>query len=111
MHPTCSRVLSGIIGTVGGRLLRFVSVEKVGAPVAASIINLNPFIASGLGILVLMALGLGEVSVVAPLAGTAPLFVLPFTQFFLKGVESLTGRIIFSAIFIVLGVFLLTLQR
>ena len=219
-------VLSGIVGTAGGRLLRFVSIEKVGAPVAASIINLNPFIASGLAILVLgehvtlpmltgtgvivlgttllslsgrqvgfrpldlfypflsaswfgtvaiirklglshagplfgsavnittalitfttfllasgtrqtlvwhggglvhfvgagiaenlsvflvlVVLGLGEISVVAPLAGTAPLFVLPFTQFFLKGVEPLTGRIIFGAIFIVLGVFLLTFQR
>jgi len=32
--------------------------------------------------------GLGEVSVVAPLAGTAPLFVLPFTSLFLKGLSS-----------------------
>ena len=218
-------VLSGIIGTAGGRLLRFVSIEKVGAPVAASIINLNPFIASGLAILVLgehvtlpmvagtgvivlgttllslsgrqvgfqpldlfypflsascfgavaiirklglshagplfgsavnittalitftafllasgnrqvlvwhgrglvyfvgagiaenlsvflvlVALGLGEVSVVAPLAGTAPLFVLPFTSLFLRGVEQLTGRIVIGAILIVLGVFLLTIK-
>jgi uncharacterized membrane protein len=216
-------VLSGIIGTAGGRLLRFVSIEKVGAPVAAAIINLNPFIASALAILVLgehvtlpmlagtgvivlgttllslsgrqvgfqprdlfypllsascfgavaiirklglshagplfgsavnittalitftafllasgnrqvlawhgrglvyfigagiaenlsvflvlVALGLGEVSVVAPLSGTAPLFVLPFTSVFLKGVEPLTGRIICGAMLIVLGVFLLT---
>ena len=218
-------MLSGIIGTAGGRLLRFVSIEKVGAPVAASIINLNPFIATGLAIpvfgeqvtlpivagtgvivlgttllslsgrrvgfqplhlfypflsaacfgsvaiirklglshagplfgsavnittalvtfttfllasgnrqvllwrgrglfyfvgagitenlsvfLVLVALGLGEVSVVTPLAGTAPLFVLPFTALFLKGVEQLTGRIIVGAILIVLGVFLLTVK-
>src|SRR5262249_17793107 len=46
-------VLSGIVGTAGGRLLRFVSIEKVGAPVAASIINMNPFIATGLAIVVL----------------------------------------------------------
>jgi uncharacterized membrane protein len=218
-------VLSGIIGTAGGRLLRFVSIEKVGAPVAASIINLNPFIASGLAILVLgehvtlammagtgvivlgttllsfsrrqvgfqpvdlfypflsascfgtvaiirklglshagplfgsavnittalitfsafllasgnrqvlgwhgrglryfvgagiaenlsvflvlVALGLGEVSVVTPLAGTAPLFVLPFTALFLKGIEPLTGRIVYGAVLIVLGVFLLTIK-
>src|SRR5688572_10563468 len=38
-------MLSGLIGTASGRLLRFVSIEKVGAPVAASITNLNPFIA------------------------------------------------------------------
>ena len=218
-------MLSGIIGTAGGRLLRFVSIEKVGASVAASIINLNPFIATGLAILVLdervtlpmlagtgvivlgttllslsgrqigfqslhlfypflsascfgvvaiirklglshagplfgsainittalitftafllalgnrqvlvwrgrgllyfvgagiaenlsvflvlVALGLGEVSVVTPLAGTAPLFVLPFTSVFLKGVERLTGRIVIGAILIVLGVFLLTVK-
>ena len=218
-------MLSGIIGTAGGRLLRFVSIEKVGAPVAASIINLHPFIASALAILmlgehvtlpmiagtgvivlgttllslsgrqvgfqpldlffpilsascfgavviirklglshagplfgsavnittaliaftaflfasgnrqvlvwhgrglvyfvgagiaenlsvflVLVALSLGEVSVVSPLAGTAPLFVLPFTTLFLKGVERLTGRIVFGALLIVLGVFLLTFK-
>jgi drug/metabolite transporter, DME family len=218
-------MLSGIIGTAGGRLLRFVSIEKVGASVAASITNLNPFIATGLAILilgervtlpiiagtcvivagttllslsgrrvgfrpvdlvypflsascfgavaiirklglsqagplfgsavnittalvtftafllasgnhqvlvwrgrgmmhfvgagiaenlsvflVLVALSLGEVSVVTPLAGTAPLFVLPFTLLFLKGVERLTWRIVGGAILIVLGVFLLTLK-
>jgi drug/metabolite transporter, DME family len=217
--------LSGVVGTAGGRLLRFVSIEKVGAPVAASIINLNPFIASGLAILVLgehvtlpmmagtsvivlgttllslsgrqvgfqpldlfypflsascfgavaiirklglshagplfgsavnittalitfttfllasgnrqvlvwrgrglgyfvgagvaenlsvflvlVALGLGEVSIVAPLAGTAPLFVLPFTSLFLKGVERLSGRVVCGAILIVLGVMLLTIR-
>jgi uncharacterized membrane protein len=218
-------MLSGIIGTASGRLLRFVSIEKVGAPVAASITNLNPFIATGLAILVLgervtlpiivgtlvivagttllslsgrrvgfrpldlfypflsascfgavaiirklglsqasplfgsavnittalitftvfllisgnrsallwqgrglayfvgagiaenlsvflvlVALSLGEVSVVTPLAGTAPLFVLPFTSMFLKGIERLTWRIIVGAILIVFGVFLLTIK-
>lgn len=218
-------MLSGIIGTASGRLLRFVSIEKVGAPVAASIINLNPFIATGLAIvvlgervtlpivggtcvivlgttllslsgrrvgfrsvdlfypflsascfgtvaiirklglsqagplfgsavnittalvtftafllasgnrqaflgkgrgvgyfvgagiaenlsvfLVLVAMSLGEVSVVAPLAGTAPLFVLPFTSVFLKGVETLTGRLVMGAMLIVLGVVLLTIK-
>jgi uncharacterized membrane protein len=218
-------MLSGIVGTAGGRLLRFVGIEKVGAPVAASITNLNPFIATGLAILVLgervtlpivagtgvivlgttllslggrrvgfrpvhlvypflsaacfgavaiirklglsqagplfgsavnittalvtftifllvsgnrqalvwhgrgvvyfvgagvaenlgvflilVALSLGEVSVVTPLAGTAPLFVLPFTSLFLKGVEKLTWRIVVGSILIVLGVFLLTIK-
>jgi uncharacterized membrane protein len=217
-------IVSGLVGTAGGRLLRFVSIEKVGAPVAASIINLNPFIAAGLAILllgervtlpillgtcvivvgtsllslsgrrvgfrprdlaypflsascfgivaiirklglsqsgplfgsavntstaligfslfllvsgnrkamilkgpgvwhfvgagiaenagvflVLVALSAGEVSVVTPLAGTAPLFVLPMTLLFLKGIEKLSWRIIIGAILIVLGVFFLTL--
>jgi drug/metabolite transporter, DME family len=75
-------------------------VYFVGAGIAE---NLSVF-------LVLVALGLGEVSVVAPLAGTAPLFVLPFTSLFLKGVEQLTGRIVIGAILIVLGVFLLTIK-
>jgi drug/metabolite transporter (DMT)-like permease len=60
--------------------------------------------------LVLVALSLGEVSVVTPLAGTAPLFVLPFTSLFLKGVEKLTWRIVVGSILIVLGVFLLTIK-
>ena len=216
-------VVSGIIGTAGGRLLRFVSIEKVGASVSASITNLNPFIATGLAILllgeqvtlaivmgtvvivlgtvllslsggrvgfrlghlaypflsascfgsvaiirklglaqagplfgsavnittalivfttfllasgqrhtvawhgrsvtyfvgagvaenlsvylVLVALSLGEVSVVTPLAGTAPLFVLLLTIPFLKGVERLHWRVVVGAMLIVLGVFLLT---
>jgi uncharacterized membrane protein len=216
-------VLSGLIGTAGGRLLRFVGIVKVGAPVSAAINNLNPFIATGFAILLLgervtlpilagtlvivlgtvllsmsgrlvgfrvrhlvypflsaacfglvaiirkvglaqagplfgsavntttaliactafllisgnrealvwhgrslayftaagaaenggvflllVALGRGEVSVVTPLAGAAPLFVLPMTAFFLKGVEKLSWRIVLGAMLIVFGVFLLT---
>jgi len=59
-------------------------------------------------LLVLVALGLGQVSVVAPLNGTAPLFVLVLTFVCLKGVERLTGRIVLGTVLIVLGVFLLT---
>lgn len=58
--------------------------------------------------LVLVALSLGNVSVVTPLAGTAPLFVLPMAFFFLKGVEKLTWRIVVGSTLIVLGVFLLS---
>jgi len=216
-------VLSGLIGTAGGRLLRFVSIDKVGASVSAAITNLNPFIATGLAIvllgervtlpillgtcvivlgtvllslsgrlvgfrlrylafpflsascfglvavirklglghagplfgsavnittaliaftaflvasgqrrtlewnrrgvlyfvgagiaenasvfLVLVALSLGDVSVVTPLAGTAPLFVLLLSTVFLKGVEQLHWRIVVGSALIVLGVFLLT---
>jgi uncharacterized membrane protein len=46
-------ILSGVIGTAGGRLFRVVAIEKVGAPVAAAINNLSPFIATGLAILLL----------------------------------------------------------
>ena len=216
-------ILAGLIGTIGGRLLRFVSIGKVGASVAAAIFNLNPFISTALAIaflgeqvtlpilagtavvvlgtvllsvsgryigfravhllypflgascfgivaiirkiglrhtgplfglainvttalvvfsaflllsgkrramlcsgrslwyfimagvaenagvfMTLVALGLGTVSVVAPLAGTAPLFVLPLAFFFLKDVERLGWRIVLGVLFIVLGVYLLT---
>src|ERR671925_2371542 len=46
-------VLSGLVGTAAGRLFRVAAIQKVGAPVAASINNLSPFIATGLAILVL----------------------------------------------------------
>jgi len=57
--------LAGLIGTVGGRLLRFVSIEKVGASISAALTNLNPLISSGLAILLL-----GERVTVAIVAGT-----------------------------------------
>ena len=216
-------IFSGVVGTAAGRLFRVAAIEKVGAPVAAAILNLSPFISTGLAILllgervtlpillgtlvivlgtillslsgkyvgfrvrhliypflsascfglvaiirklglghagplfdsavnntaamvaattfvlvsgnrgalvcdgrsilyfigggimentgvflVLLSLGLGEVSVVTPLAGTAPLFVLLLTLLFLRGVEKLSWRIIVGAVLIVLGVFLLT---
>jgi uncharacterized membrane protein len=57
--------------------------------------------------LVLVALGLGEVSVVSPLGGTAPLFVLLLTAIFLRGRTNLSWRIIAGAVLIVFGVFVL----
>ena len=216
-------VLAGLVGTVAGRLLRFISIEKVGASVTAALNNLYPFISSGLAILLLgervtmaivagtvvivfgtlllstsgrlvgfrprdlvfpilsatcfgvvtvlrklglssmspvpgfavnvttaliaftaflavsgnrgamgltgrslayfvaagvaenagvflalLALDLGTVSVVAPLAGTAPIFVLLMSFFFLRGVERLTARVVLGTLFIVLGVYLIT---
>lgn len=59
-------------------------------------------------LLVLVALSLGQVSVVTPLNGTAPLFVLALASLLLKDVERLTGRIVLGTVLIVLGVFLLT---
>ncbi len=61
--------------------------------------------------LVLVALGLGEVSVVSPLAGTAPLFVLLLAFLFPSGVEKLSWRVVTGAVLIVLGVLLLTGSR
>ena len=58
--------------------------------------------------LLIAALGLGEVSVVVPLAGTAPLFVLLLAYWFPSGIERLSWRVVTGAVLIVLGVFLLT---
>jgi DME family drug/metabolite transporter len=59
-------ILAGLVGTTAGRLLRFVSIEQVGASVSAALINLHPFIAAGLAILLL-----GEAVTVPIIAGTA----------------------------------------
>jgi len=216
-------VFAGLIGTVGGRLLRFVSIERVGASIAAALINLNPFVSSTLAIVLLgervtapivvgtavivagtillsaggmrlgfrpgqlvlpllsavcfgvvavlrklglsdtgpivgsainvttaliafttfllasgraevmvcrgrslahfvaagltenagvfmnvLALGLGTVSVVTPLYGTAPIFVLFLAPFFLRDVETFSVRVVVGTVLIVLGVYLIT---
>ena len=59
-------------------------------------------------LLVLVALSLGQMSVVTPFTGTAPLFVLALASLLIKGVERLTGRIVLGTVLMVLGVFLLT---
>ncbi len=216
-------ICAGLIGTVGGRLLRFVAIEKVGASIAAALINLNPFVSSALAIALLgesitvpivigtvvivvgttllslggkrvgfrlgqvalpllsavcfgvvavlrklglsdtsavvgsainvttalvaytafllasgrpeimvcrgrslayfavaglaenvgvfmnvVALSMGRVSVVTPLYGTAPIFVLALAPFFLRDVERLTTRVVMGTLLIVFGVYLIT---
>jgi uncharacterized membrane protein len=216
-------LFAGLIGTVGGRLLRFVAIERVGASISAALINLNPFVATALAIAVLgehvtlpivlgtavivvgttllsiggrrlgvsplqlalpvlsaicfgvvavlrklglsdtgvvvgsainvttalvaftafllasgrsevmvcrgrslahfvaagltenlgvfmnvMALSLGTVSIVTPLYGTAPIFVLFLAPFFLRDVETLSVRIVAGTLLIVFGVYLIT---
>ena len=214
---------AGLIGTVGGRLFRFVAIERVGASIAAALINLNPFVASALAIVLLgeritmpivvgtmvivigttllslggkrlgfrprdlalpvlsavcfgvvavlrklglsgaspvtgtainvttalvaytafllaagrpevmvcrgrnlvhfvlagltenlgvfmnvVALSMGTVSVVTPLYGTAPIFVLLLAPFFLRDVETLSARVVIGTLLIVFGVYLIT---
>jgi drug/metabolite transporter, DME family len=75
--------------------------------------SLRYFVVAGLGenigvLFVLIALSLGQVSVVTPLNGTAPLFVLALAFVFLKDIERLTWRLVLGTVLIVLGVFLLT---
>ena len=58
-------IFSGVAGTAAGRLFRVASIEKVGAPVASSIGNLAPLVATGLAVVLL-----GERVTFAILAGT-----------------------------------------
>jgi uncharacterized membrane protein len=58
--------------------------------------------------LVLLALGGGDVSVVIPLAGTAPLFVLLITYFLPGPASRLNWRLVLGSVLIVLGVMVLT---
>lgn len=216
-------VLAGLIGTVAGRLLRYVAVEKVGASIAGTLTSLNPLVSTILAILFLgervtlpilagtvvivlgaallssggrrvgfrtrhlalpilsatcfgivsilrkvglgetgavlgsainvttafvaytafllatgqrsamacrwpsfrwfvaaglaenggvflnvVALGLGTVSVVAPLTGAAPIFVLMLSFVFLRGVEALGPRIVIGTLLTVFGIYLVT---
>jgi uncharacterized membrane protein len=226
-HPSFTGIalfaLAGIVGTIGGRLLRFISIEQVGASISAALINLYPMISSVLAIIVLgeevtvpivagtvvivagtillsiggrrggirpwhlalpvisafcfgvvailrklglghmgaiagsainvstaligftalvlaaghgravtargrslayfvaagvaenaavflnvVALGLGTVSIVAPLYGSSPIFVLLLSFFFLRGIERLSIRVVTGTLLIVLGVYLIT---
>jgi len=75
--------------------------------------SLGWFVAGGIAensgvFLVLLALGFGDVSVVIPLAGTAPLFVLLITYFLPREGARLHWRLVVGAVMIVLGVMVLT---
>jgi uncharacterized membrane protein len=62
-------------------------------------------------LLVIVALGLGDVSLVSPLSATAPLFVLLLALAFPSGTRRLGWRVAAGTLLIVLGVFLLTGPR
>ncbi len=75
--------------------------------------SLAYFIAAGVAentsvFLIVVALGLGTVSVVAPLYGSSPIFVLLLSYFFLKDIEHLSVRVVTGTVLIVLGVYLIT---
>ena len=61
---------AGLIGTVGGRIARFLAIEKVGASVASALINLTPLIATLLAILLL-----GERVTLPIVAGTVVIVI------------------------------------
>jgi uncharacterized membrane protein len=55
-----------------------------------------------------LALQAGSVSVVAPLTGATPLFVLALSRIFLHDLEPLGTRLVVGTLLIVLGVYLIT---
>ncbi|HKZ04272.1 MAG TPA: EamA family transporter [Methylomirabilota bacterium] len=58
--------------------------------------------------LLIVALGFGDVSVVTPLIGTAPLFVLALTSVLPGARRPMGWRVVTGSVLVVLGVFLLT---
>jgi uncharacterized membrane protein len=62
-------------------------------------------------LLIVVALTVGSVSVVAPLASVSPIFVLVLSFFFLRGIELLNTRIVVGTVLIVAGVYLITALR
>jgi uncharacterized membrane protein len=75
--------------------------------------SLAIFIAAGVTenlavFLIIVALGLGTVSVVAPLTNVAPIFVLLFSLLFLRGIEILNTRLVVGTLLTVLGAVLIT---
>jgi drug/metabolite transporter, DME family len=71
------------------------------------------FIAAGITenlsvFLVVVALGMGAVSVVAPLTNVSPIFVLFLSVVFLRGIEALNARVVAGTVLIVLGAYLIT---
>ena len=58
-------MLAGIIGTVAGRFLRFMAIQRLGAAIASPLNNLNPLVSTALAILLL-----GEQVTLPILAGT-----------------------------------------
>ena len=68
-HPTTKGivlfVLAGVIGTVAGRFLRFMAIQRLGASIASPLNNLNPLVSTGLAILLL-----GEQVTLPILSGT-----------------------------------------
>jgi uncharacterized membrane protein len=70
------------------------------------------FVAGGIAenagvLLLLVALGFGDVSVVIPLSGTTPLFVLLLAYVFPSGFDRLSWRLLVGAVLVVAGVFVL----
>jgi uncharacterized membrane protein len=133
LHPFLSAACFGVVqvirklGLLHAGALYGAAINMTAATVASTAFvlatgNLNAlrcdrrsllyFVAGGIAenagvLLLLVALGLGEVSVVIPLSATVPLFVLLLAFVFPSGVEKLSWRLVGGAVLVVVGVFLL----
>ncbi len=97
---------AGLIGTVGGRLSRFLAIEKVGAAVAAAVGNLTPLIASLLAILLLVVIVVGTVllSTSGQRLGFRPWqIVLPLTSATCFGIVAIIRKVALGEMGPVLG--------
>jgi uncharacterized membrane protein len=100
--------VSGLVGTVAGRLFRFLSIRQVGAGVSAAITSQSPFVSTILSILLLgervtMPIAIGTVVIVAgtvllsasgKLVGFRPvLLVVPFLSATCFGVVAILRKL------------------
>jgi uncharacterized membrane protein len=56
----------------------------------------------------LIALSRADVSVIIPLLNTTPLFAVLFSGLFLRGLETISPRVLLGAVLMVMGVVIIT---
>ncbi|MGH7928495.1 MAG: EamA family transporter, partial [Candidatus Binatia bacterium] len=66
------------------------------------------FVASLGQLFTFMALNAGQVSVVAPLGNTTPLFIIAYSALFLRGEEKITMPVVLGAVLLVGGIAVIT---
>jgi len=94
--------VSAFVMVIGHRRRARCSARSLGYLIVAGV-------AENAGVLLgVVALGVGAVTVVAPLVGTMPLFVLALSAVFLRDIERLSARLVAGTLLIVLGVYLIT---
>ena len=107
ISATTSVLAIGIFYFAGAGRLRWTRENRM---------DLLFFLASGFMnflsyLLMYTALSLERVAIVSPLMNSSSLFVLPLTFFLLKDIERITSRKIFTTVFVVVGVFLISWEK
>ena len=92
---------------VGGRLEGNLRQKK-----GSVVFLLLAGVAAGCGVLAsFLALNMAPVVIVSPLQSTSPLFALLSAWLFLGRLETITFRLVLGAIFVMIGVILITIGR